>query len=30
MGRANLMLDNLPALGKVKPMNVAMETGAIG
>ena len=30
MGRANLILDNLLAQGKVKPMIVAMETSAMG
>lgn len=30
MGRANLILDNLLAAGKVKPMIVVMETSAVG
>ena len=30
MGRANLILDNLLAEGKVKPMIVVMETSAVG
>ena len=30
MGRANVILDNLIAAGKVKPMIVVMETSAVG
>ncbi len=30
MGRANLILDNLLAAGRVKPMIVVMETSAVG
>jgi enterochelin esterase-like enzyme len=30
MGRTNVILDNLLALGKVKPMIVVMETSAVG